>query len=56
LSTTVTVNVQVAVLGTVAESVAIQVTVVTPFGKAPPEAGAQLTVAPVQLSLAVGVV
>ena len=51
-SLTVTVNVQVAVLPDV--SVAVQVTVVVPFGKNEPEAGVQEAVTPGQLSLAVG--
>jgi hypothetical protein len=37
-------------------SVAVQVTVVVPTAKQVPEGGAQTTVAPGQLSLAVGVV
>jgi hypothetical protein len=37
-------------------SVAVQVTVVVPTAKQLPDAGKQFTVAPVQLSLAVGVV
>ncbi len=37
-------------------SVAVQVTVVTPTGKADPDAGTHTTVAPGQLSVAVGVV
>jgi hypothetical protein len=37
-------------------SVAVQVTVVVPTAKQVPDTGAQLTVAPGQLSLAVGVV
>jgi hypothetical protein len=52
---TVTVNVQVPVLGTV--SVAVQVTVVVPLLNVAPEGGLQVTVlAPSQLSFAVGVV
>ena len=51
---TVTVNVQLLVLPLV--SVAVQVTVVVPTAKQVPDGGAQLTVAPGQLSLAVGVV
>jgi hypothetical protein len=52
-SLTVTVNVQVLVLGTV--SVAVQVTVVTPFGKVEPDVGEQVTLrVPSQLSLAIG--
>ncbi len=51
---TVTVNVQVPVFA--AASVAVHVTVVTPTGKLDPEAGTQFTVAPGQLSDAVGVV
>jgi hypothetical protein len=51
---TVTVNVQLFVLALV--SVAVHVTVVVPIAKHVPDAGEQLTVAPGQLSLAVGVV
>jgi len=51
---TVTVNVQDAVL--LEASVAVQVTVVTPFWKVEPEAGTQAAVAPGQLSVGVGVV
>ena len=51
---TVTVNVQLFVFALV--SVAVQVTVVVPTAKQVPDGGAQLTVAPGQLSLAVGVV
>jgi hypothetical protein len=54
LSVTVTVNVQAAVL--FEASVAVQVTVVTPFWKVEPEAGTQAAVAPGQLSVGVGVV
>lgn len=54
VSLTVTVKVQLPVR--LAASVAVQVTVVTPLAKVEPEAGEQLTVAPEQLSLAVGVV
>jgi hypothetical protein len=54
LSLTVTVKLQEPVLPEV--SVAVQVTVVVPFGNIAPEAGLQATVAPGQLSLAVGVV
>jgi hypothetical protein len=55
VSVTVTVKVQVPVLGTV--SVAVQVTVVTPLAKVEPEAGTHVTVrAPSQLSVAVGCV
>jgi hypothetical protein len=54
LSLTVTVNWQLAVLFDA--SCAVHVTVVVPFGKAEPDAGLQLTVAPGQLSLAVGAV
>ena len=43
-------------LGIVAVSVAVQVTVVTPLLKVEPLAGVQLTVAPGQLSLTVGLV
>jgi len=53
-SLTVTVNEQVAVLFDA--SVAVQVTVVVPTGKQDPEAGAQVTVAPGQLSPGAGVV
>jgi hypothetical protein len=49
-----TVNEQVAVLPEV--SVAVQVTVVVPAGKAEPDGGVQATVTPGQLSVAVGVV
>jgi len=53
-SLTVTVNEQLAVL--VAESVAVQVTVVIPFGKVVPDAGVQTgVIAPSQLSAAVAV-
>ena len=52
LAVTVTVNKQTLVLPDV--SVAVQFTVVTPSGKLAPESGAQLTVTPPQLSLAVG--
>jgi hypothetical protein len=51
---TVTVKLQVPVF--LDESIPVQVTVVVPIGKQVPEAGAQFTVAPLQLSLAVGVV
>jgi len=51
---TVIVNIQVAVFGTVAVSVAVQVTVVVPIGKQAPELGEQTTVAPGQLSEIVG--
>jgi hypothetical protein len=51
---TVTVNVHVPVLFEV--SVAVQVTVVVPTAKQVPDGGAHTTVAPGQLSLAVGVV
>jgi hypothetical protein len=51
---TCTVNVQDAVLFDA--SVAVQVTVVVPVGKQVPDAGSQETVAPGQLSLAIGVV
>ena len=53
LSTTVTVKVQDAVL--LEASVAVQVTVVTPFWKVEPDAGTQAAVAPGQLSVGVGV-
>ena len=36
-------------------SVAVQVTVVVPFGKQEPEGGLQTTVTPGQLSVAIGV-
>jgi hypothetical protein len=52
VSLTVTVNVHAAVLP--AASVAVHVTVVTPFAKVAPEAGAHETVAPAQLSAGVG--
>jgi len=55
VSLTVTVNVQ-AVPVLFAASRGVQVTVVTPFAKLAPEAGTHVTVAPVQLSLAVGTV
>ena len=51
---TVTVKVQEPVLFEL--SVAVQVTVVVPLGKVEPEAGTQLTVAPEQVSVGVGVV
>jgi hypothetical protein len=51
---TCTVKVQDAVL--LEASVAVQVTVVVPSGKQVPDAGVHTTVAPGQLSLAVGVV
>ena len=51
---TVIVNVHVPVFAEA--SVAVHVTVVTPTGNAEPDAGTQLTVAPGQLSEAVGVV
>jgi hypothetical protein len=54
VSLTVTVNEQVLVL--FEASRAVHVTVVVPFGNAVPDAGLQLTVAPGQLSLTVGVV
>jgi len=54
VSFTVTVNVHVAVLLDV--SVAVHVTVVTPFVNTVPLAGTQLAVAPGQLSVGVGVV
>jgi hypothetical protein len=53
-ATTVTVNVQLPVL--LDASVAVQVTVVVPAGKVEPEAGLHATVAPGQLSTAVGTV
>ncbi len=52
LSLTVTVKVQVLML--LEASVALQETVVVPFGKVEPEAGAQLKVTPEQLSLTEG--
>ena len=54
LSLTVTVKLHEAVL--LDASVAAQVTVVTPFWNVEPDGGEQLTVAPEQLSEAVGVV
>jgi hypothetical protein len=54
VSLMVTVKEQFAVLP--AASVAVQVTVVVPLAKLEPEAGLQVTGAPGQLSLAVGVV
>ena len=51
-SVTVTVKLQVAELWPAA-SVAVQVTVVVPFGKLEPLGGVQLAVAPGQLSLGV---
>ena len=55
VSLTVTVNEQLPVL--FEASVAVQVTVVVPFGNAEPDAGEQLTApTPGQLSVAVGVV
>ena len=53
MSTTVTVNEQVAVFPDA--SVAIAVTVVVPFGKVDPDAGLATTATPGQLSLAVTV-
>ena len=50
VSLTFTVNLQIAVLPEV--SVAVQVTVVVPFGKPEPDAGLQATPTPGQLSLA----
>jgi len=52
VSLTVTVNEQVAVLPT--PSVAVAVTVVTPFGNVEPDAGVDTTVGVEQLSVAVG--
>ena len=52
--TTVTVKEQLPVLEEV--SVAVQLTVVVPTGKVEPDGGEQLTVAPEQLSFAIGVV
>jgi hypothetical protein len=54
LFTTVTVKLQLPVLPE--ESVAVQVTVLVPVAKDEPLAGAQVTLAPPQLSLADGVV
>jgi hypothetical protein len=54
VSLTVTVKVQVPVFAEA--SVAVHVTVVVPFGNVEPEAGTHATVAPGQLSEAVGVV
>jgi hypothetical protein len=54
VSFTVTVKVQLAV--SEPASVTVQVTVVTPFGKAVPVFGTQATVAPGQLSIGVGTV
>jgi len=53
LSVTVTVKLHVAVRPEA--SVAVQLTVVVPTGKSPPEAGLQRIVAPEQLSLALAV-
>ena len=53
-ATVVTVNVQLPVSATA--SVAVQVTVVVPAANVDPDGGEQVTVAPVQLSFAVGVV
>jgi hypothetical protein len=53
VSLTVTVKLHAAVLLLVSD--AVQLTVVTPFGKVEPEAGVHATVAPGQLSLAVAV-
>ena len=52
VSLTVTVKLQFAV--NPAPSVAVQMTVVTPFGKAAPLGGLQTAVAPEQLSVTVG--
>jgi hypothetical protein len=52
--TTVTVNVQLLML--LDASVAVQVTVVGPRANIDPDAGLHMTVAPGQLSVAVGVV
>jgi len=54
VSLTVTLNMHCAVSPTA--SVAVQVTVVKPLGKAKPVAGEQLTITPGQLSDPVGVV
>jgi len=54
VSLTVMVNVQLEVLPDA--SIAVQVTVVVPFGKVEPDAGTQLTVVFGQLSVGVGVV
>ena len=51
MSFTVTVKLQALVFPE--ESVAVQLTVVTPFGKVEPLDGAQATVTPEQLSVAV---
>src|SRR5437016_2198390 len=53
VSMTVTVNVQVIVLPTA--SVAVEVTVVVPYGKLLPEPGLEINVTPGQLSVAVTV-
>jgi hypothetical protein len=53
VSLTVTVNEQVVAEVLPLASVALQVTVVVPFGNVEPDAGLQLAVAPGQLSLAV---
>ena len=53
MSTTVTVNEQVAVLPLA--SVAVAVTVVVPFGKLDPDGGLLMTATPEQLSLTVTV-
>lgn len=57
VSFTVTVNEHAEVLGGVAVSLTVQVTVVTPFANVVPDAGVQIGVAtPGQLSVAVGFV
>jgi hypothetical protein len=57
VSFTVTVNEHVVVFGGVAASLTVQVTVVTPFANAVPDAGVQTGVpTPGQLSVAVGFV
>src|SRR5205814_816040 len=54
VSLTVTVKLQLFVLGGVAVSLAVQLTVVVPLAKIEPLAGVQTTVALPQLSVAVG--
>jgi len=55
-SVSLTVTVKVQVLDILPEaSVALQLTTVVPFGNVEPDGGVQATVAPGQLSLAVGV-
>jgi hypothetical protein len=56
VSTTVTVKLHIVVLGGIAVSDALHVTVVVPFANVVPLAGVQVTVtAPSQTSVAVGV-